>query len=85
MEKLIKSHIQPYTNKVSSLQAGSRENKSTCDIYIINSLIDHAIYLKTKLYISLYDYETCFDSLWLEDSMISIWDLGINDEMFSLI
>ena len=37
------------------------------------------------MFLTLYDYSTCFDSLWLEDTMLSLWDLGIRDEMFPLI
>ena len=48
-------------------------------------MIDHAIYLKKKLYITFYDYTTCFDSLWLDDCMVSLWDIGIQSELFHLI
>ena len=84
-EKLIKLRIEPYTASVNSLQCGGRRNKSTCDsIFIIKSLIDHAIYLNSKLYISFYDYKTCFDSVWLEDSMLSLCKLGVKDDMLPL-
>ena len=86
MEKLIKMRIQGKLDCIESTQYGARINRSTCDnIFIINSLIDHAKYLNRTLYITLYDYSTCFDSLWLEDCMLSLWNLGIKDEFLPLI
>ena len=85
-ERVIKKRITSNLRGVNLLQAGSTENRSTCDdIFLINGLIDHARYLKTPLYLTFYDYSTCFDSLWLEDCMISLWDLGIRNELFALI
>ena len=46
---------------------------------------DHAKYLKKQVYLTFYDYSQCFDSLWLEESMISLWKLGIRNELFYLI
>ena len=67
-------------------QAGSKSNRGPPDsLFILNAAIDHAKYLKKKLYITFYDYSTCFDSLWLDDCMISLWDIGIRNELFHLI
>ena len=77
MEKLIKTRIEIYTSTVNKLQAGSRKDRSTCDnVFIMNSLIDHALYLKSSLYLTFYDYATCFDILWLEDCLLSLWKIG---------
>lgn len=48
-------------------------------------MTDHAMYPKKKLYITFYDYTTCFGSLWLDDFMVSLWDIGIRNELFHLI
>ena len=86
LEKVIKNRIRAYLKNANPLQAGSRENRSTCDtLFLVYGAIDHAKYLRKQLFITLYDYSTCFDSLWLEDSMISLWDLGITSELFALI
>ena len=85
-EKLIKRRVEPHLQKVNLLQAGSRTNRGPADsLFLVNGMIDHAKYLHKQLFLTFYDYSTCFDSLWLEDSMISLWDLGIRNEMFSLI
>ena len=86
LEKVIKNRIRPQLKKVNPLQAGSQENHSTCDsLFLVNAVIDHAKYLKKQVFITFYDYSTCFDSLWLEDSMISLWDLGVRSDLFALI
>ena len=38
-----------------------------------------------QLWITFYDIEKCFDSLWLEDFINSLWDNGIKDDTLSLI
>ncbi len=85
-EKLIKNRAECYFENINSCQLGATKNRSTGDcVFIIRSLIDHALYLNTPLYLTLYDYSTCFDSLWLEDTMIALWNIGIRDQLFPLI
>ena len=85
-EKIIKQRIKINLETIDLSQAGGRSNKSTGDsVFILNAVKDHAFYLNCPLYITFYDYTTCFDSLWLEDSMISLWNLGIQDRLFNLI
>ena len=86
MEKLIKNRTSSHLDKVNLLQGGSRVNRSICDNnFLLNAVIDHAIYLNKQVFITFYDYSTCFDSLWLEDSMITLWELGVQNELFALI
>ena len=86
MEKLIKSRVKDVLETINPLQCGGRCNRSTCDCtFILRSVIDHAKYLNRTLYLTLYDYRTCFDSLWLEDCIISLWNLGIRNQMLPLI
>ena len=86
MEKLVRGRIGSHLLKVNLLQGGSREDRSTCDNnFILYAVIDHAKYLNKQVFITFYDYSTCFDSLWLEDSMITLWELGVRNEMFALI
>ena len=86
MEKLIKSRVKDVLDTINPLQCGGRCNRSTCDCTVIlRCLIDHAKYLNRTLYLTLYDYQTCFDSHWLEDCIISLWNLGIKNQMLLLI
>ena len=85
-EKLVKGRIKNQLQKVNILQAGSRNNRGPPDsLFLVNGMIDHAKYINKQLFLTFYDYSTCFDSLWLEDSMISLWELGVRNELFSLI
>ena len=86
MEKLIKGRIQDQLQRITPFQCGATLNHSPADcMFMVYSLITHAKYLKTPLYLTLYDYSTCFDSLWLEDTMLSLWDLGVQNDLFPLI
>ena len=86
LEKVIKNRIKNQLLNINILQAGSRTDRGPPDsLFILNAAIDHAKYLKRRLNITFYDYTTCFDSLWLEDCMLSLWDIGIQNEMFNLI
>ena len=86
MEKLIKNRISVHLKKVNLLQGGSTENRSTCDnTFLLNGVVDHAKYLNKQVFLTFYDYSTCFDSLWLEDCMITLWELGVRSELFALI
>ncbi len=86
LEKLVKLRIQPYLSNINRLQGGATTNRSTCDqTFLLYAIIDHAKYLNKQVYLTFYDYSTCFDSLWLEESMISLWNIGIRNELFYLI
>ena len=47
-------------------------------LLIIQSILE-------RHYVNLYDYRQCFDSMWLQDSLISLWQAGVKNEMLSLI
>ena len=54
-------------------------------MFILYSLIDHSLYLNKTLFITSYDYATCFDSLWLEDCLLALKDLGVNSTIIKLV
>ena len=85
-ERLIKNRIQSSLIKVNPCQAGGKSNRGPPDnIFILNAVIDHAIYLGKSVHITTYDFEQAFDSLWLEDSILSLRKLGIADDILQLI
>ena len=87
LEKLIQIRIQPHIDTFSSLfQASGKKNHSTADnIFLLRSLIDHATYMRSPIIFTLYDFETCFDTLWLEDSLNVLWDAGVTNDLFYVI
>ena len=38
-----------------------------------------------QLWLTFYEIEKCFNSLWLEDCTNSLWDNGVKDDTLSLI
>ena len=54
-------------------------------IFVVNSLIDHSLYLNKTLYITSYDYATCFDALWLEECLLSLRKLGVSSTTIHLL
>ena len=85
-EKLIMLRISDPLESVSLAQCGATKNKSPADnVFVLNACIDHAKYLNQPLYLAFYDFQQCFDKLWLEDCLIGLWKVGVRDQMLSLI
>ncbi len=85
-ERMIKIRCECVLNKINALQSGGRKNKSTGDeLFLLRACIDHAKYMNKPLYVNFYDFRQCFDKLWLEDSIISLYKLGLTNEFLSLI
>ena len=85
-EKLIQTRINGILKGVSKFQAGATTNRSTADqLFLLRGALDHMTYLKRTVYITFYDYRQAFDSLWLKDCVLSLWNLGIQDSYLPLI
>ena len=70
---------------MSEFQTGGVKGKAVTDnLFILRGIINHANYLKKELWVTFYDIEKCFDSLWLEDCINSLWKLGIHDDTLYL-
>jgi hypothetical protein len=62
------------------------QNRSTADqTYLLRAATDHCLYLDQPLYITLYDYSQCFDSLWLSDCLLSLLKVGVDKEIVSIL
>jgi hypothetical protein len=85
-ERLVMDRIKGTAKSISKLQAGGTENRSTYDqTFILRSFISHAKYIGITLFLTLYDFKQCFDNLWLEDSILSLWKLGLATDMLPII
>ena len=73
-EKLIKNRIMDtLQGTMSHFQNGGMRGKGVANnLFILRGIIDHAMYLGKQLWITFYDIEKCFDSLWLEDCVNSL-------------
>ena len=85
-EKLIKTRIEDNLKTINLLQAGSRKNRGPPDnVFLLRGVMDHFKFTKKPLFITAYDFEQAFDSLWLEDCVLSLKELGVEKEYLQLI
>ena len=55
------------------------------NLFIMRALISHSLYVNQPLFLTFYDIEKCFDSLWLEDCINSLWENGVQNDNLYLI
>ena len=85
-ESLIKGRIEPEVKKIHLLQAGSRAGRRGADnLFLVRGCVDHHIATNQTLYMTAYDYEQAFDSLWVEKCILALKNLGVEKEMCQLI
>ena len=67
-EKLLKNTISDTLQQnISKFQNGGIKGKGVLDnLFILRGIMDHANYLGKELWLTFYDIEKCFDSLWLK-------------------
>ena len=46
----------------------------TDNLFILRGVIDHSKHLQKEIWITFYDTEKCFVSLWLEDCINSLYE-----------
>ena len=85
-EKIVYSRIHNNINNYTSpFQAGSQKNQRTnYNMFLLRGAIDHSLYTNSPLTIIFYNFQQCFDSIWLQDSMLYLWNAGMQDEVFYL-
>ena len=85
-EKLLKSRIKNELAGIDLCQAGSRSNRGPTDnTFIVNAVIDHHKYLNKCLFLTTYDFQQAFDSLWLQDCVLSLHKLGVPGSVLQII
>ena len=85
-ESLIKERIQANLAQINLLQAGSRTKRGAPDnTFLLRGCIDHYVANKQPLFITTYDYEQAFDSLWVEKCILALNNLGVPKEILQLI
>ena len=86
-EKLIKNRITPTLKQhMTSFQTRGVKGKGVVDnLFLLRGAIDHCRYLGGELWLTFYDIEKCFDSLWLEDCINSLYENGVKDDILDLI
>ena len=64
---------------------GVKSKGITDNLFILRGVIDHSKYLQKEIWITFYDTEKCFDSLWLEDCINSLYENGVKNDILDLI
>ena len=86
-EKVLKNRITPILREnMTKFQTGGIKGKGVVDnLFIMRALISHSLYVNQPLFLTFYDIEKCFDSLWLEDCINSLWENGVQNNNLYLI
>ena len=85
-ERLLQARMVTPLKQVSLCQAGSRTGKGPSDdLYLLRSVIDHSIYMKNSIFITTYDFQQAFDSLWLQDCILVLKKLGVENNLLKLV
>ena len=71
---------------MTKFQTGGIKGKGVVDdIFNMWALISHSIYVNQPLFLTFYDIEKCFDSLWLDDCISSLQENGVQRDNIYLI
>ena len=85
-EKVLKQISGVLQRNMSKSQNGGVKGKSVTDnLFILKGIIDHSKYLRKGVFITFYDIEQYFDSLWLKDCINALWDNGVQDDSLYFI
>ena len=57
----------------------------TDNLFILGGVIDHSKYLQKEIWITFYDIEKCFDSLWLENCINSFYENRVKNDILDSI
>ena len=71
---------------MTQFQTGGAKGKDVVDnLFSLRGIIDHSVYLNKPTFVTFHDIEKCFDSLWLEDCINSLWENSVQDATIYLI
>ena len=86
-EKVTKNRILLVLSIImTQFQTGGTKREDVVDnLFILRGITDHTVYLNKPTFVTFYDIEKCFDSLWLEDCINSLWENGVHDDTIYLI
>ena len=78
-KKPLKNRITPILKQnMSNFQSGGSKGKGVVDnLCLLRAITDQSKYMGKQLWLTFYNAEKCFYSLWLEDCINSLWDNGL--------
>ena len=85
-ERMLQNRMKSNLDRVSKFQSGSRSGRGPPDnLYLLRSCLDYRKYMNKSTYVTTYDYKQAFDSLWIQDCLLSLRRLGVEDYLLQLI
>ena len=84
-EKLVKNRIEGNLQQINLLQAARKNRGPAESVFLFRGTMDHYKFTGKSLYVTAYDFEQAFDSLWLEDCLLSLKEVGVEKEYLQLI
>ena len=72
-------------NMSDSNVGGRRDRNIRDNLFIVNGVMNFARREKLEVDINLYDIAKCFDSMWYEETMNDLWDVGVQNDKFAVI
>ena len=87
IEKLVYSDIYDVVDSnMSDSNVGARKNRSIRDnLFVLYAVRNEAVVKNKPVDLHFMDLSKCFDSLWTEETMNDLYDLGVKDDKFALI
>ena len=71
---------------LSDSNVGGRKNRNIRDnLFIVYGIINNAIQNNLEVDLNFYDVAKCFDAQWHAETMNDMWNVGVNNDKFSLM
>ena len=73
-------------SEMSDSNAGARRQRNIRDnLFVLYATINEAIQCKKDIDVQFYDLQKCFDTMWAEETLNDLYDVGMKNEKFALI
>ena len=73
-------------SNMSDSNVGGRKKRNIRDnLFIVYGIINYSLKNGLDVDMNLYDIAKCFDAMWHQETMNDLWDVGVQDDRFSLI
>ena len=88
MKLINRTIMDSLEENLTASNIGARKGRATRDhVFVINSIINETIRDKRRkpLDMVLYDIKQCYDSLWMEKTLIDLEENGVKNDILNLI
>ena len=87
IEKLVYNDVfEDVDSNMSDSNVGGRKNRNIRDnLFVLYAVRNEAIQKKLCVDLHFMDLSKCFDTLWTQETMNDLYELGVKDDKFSLI